>query len=542
MNKTLKYISLGLLATPLFLACQKEFEEIVPSGEQFSLKQVKESANLSEETRQAGLSGMYAQLTSLHLVYDDGHDDFGYPSYALLLEHAGDNVVGSTAGYNWFNGALKYEHFSSKIGRSTNKWWTFSYKNIKIANELISTFAGTTDPESMPILGQAKAMRAWNYFNLARLYQKTYLGNQNAPCVPIVTEATTTEQVSNNPRATVQAVYDLILADLKEATELLKDFKPASKANISEAVAYGIRARVHLTMGKYAEAVADAQKAIDTSGATPFSIEDCSIPNFDDVQTAGNTMWGIIITNEDEVSKTSIINFTSMFCSLSMGTLSYTTGAGQFKRINSRLYAQIPTDDVRKGWWTAKPYGNKYTSPLLEKAYPNDLDKLAEDLPPLASVKFAPTDKNINATNNSTDYPLMRIEEMYYIIAEAKAMSGDLAGGKAALVNFEKMYRNPSFTSYAADAKSLQDEIYTIKRYEFWGECISWFDMLRLNKGVDRVDVENKKSGGYPPTTRFNIPAGDPNLIFMIPLSEEQNNKAIEGHNNPLATEPKDMI
>lgn len=540
MNKIRKYIGLGVAMSLTLSACQKQFDDIVPSGNLLSPKQVQEGAGVSEDAKVAVLSGLYSMLTASLLIEEAGHADFGYPAYALLLEHAGDNVVSATADYNWFNIQLSWSKFNSLQSAASRRWWGFSYKNIKVTNDLLLT----TNKEDKAILGQARAMRAWNYFNLARLFQKTYVGNENALCVPIVKEDTPTAVIGNNPRATVKEVYDFILSDLNESLELLKGYRGANKAQVSEAVAYGIRARVHLTMAKYAEAAADAQKAIDLSGASPFGIEDCSIPNFDDVATAKNAMWGIIITSEDAVTKTVIANYTSMFNSLCFGAPAYTTTVNQFKQINTRLYDRIPATDVRKGWWTNEPLGTtgKFTSPLLQKAYPDKVDFLAGKLPRYTHVKFAPNNKKTDDPVNAVDYMLMRVEEMYYILAEAKAMAGDFAGGKQTLEAFEKAYRNPQFASTATNAVELQNEIYTIKRYEFYGEGISWFDMLRLSKGLDRVDVATKNDGGYPPTARFNIDGTSDLFVLMIPESEMQVNKALEGKNNPISADPKDLF
>mgnify|MGYP000370431231 FL=1 len=53
------------------------------------------------------------------------------------------------------------------------------------------------------------------------MYQHTYAGHENSLAVPIVTETMTDEDMQNNPRATVQQVYDQIMSDLNTAADLL---------------------------------------------------------------------------------------------------------------------------------------------------------------------------------------------------------------------------------------------------------------------------------------------------------------------------------
>lgn len=57
-------------------------------------------------------------------------------------------------------------------------------------------------------------------------------------------------------RSTVKETYEFILGDLNKAIELLANTKKtrSDKRYVSLDVAYGIRARVHLTMHNYANA------------------------------------------------------------------------------------------------------------------------------------------------------------------------------------------------------------------------------------------------------------------------------------------------
>lgn len=59
----------------------------------------------------------------------------------------------------------------------------------------------------------------------------------------------TDEDMQNNPRATVQQVYDQIMSDLNTAADLLAGYDNGSnKDQIDETVVYGLRARANLLM------------------------------------------------------------------------------------------------------------------------------------------------------------------------------------------------------------------------------------------------------------------------------------------------------
>lgn len=564
MNKKI-YTGFCVLALMAAASCQKHLDDIVPNGEDLSLDQVKSGALVSDARAQAGLPGLYAQLTADEGVYAI-QGDFGYPSFVARLEHAGDNVVSTVHGYNWFQGELRHAGFQHKTSIVSNWAWIATYKNIKLANDILAPYAGQAiDASVASVVGQARAMRAWDYFLLAQLFAKTYKGNEASLCVPIITETTPASQLSNNPRRTVQEVYDFIIKDLDEAVKLLAGFKPQTKSGISEAVAYGIRARVHLVMNEWAKAAQDAQKAIDlfkAQGGRPYTRDEAGVPGFHDVEANPNAMWGIIIGAEDNVTKSGIANWTSMFTSLCVGNTAYTTTVGTYKRINTRLFDLIPTTDIRRDWWAHEKkligktkegndvYG--YTSPILTRAYGTEVAAKLErgqGFPGLSArflphtvFKFAPNDNNLSSLINAVDFILMRVEEMYYILAEAQAMGGNTTAGLKTLVDFVKEYRDTGYAFSNTDAKAIQDEIYKQRRIEFWGEGISWFDVIRLKKGLDRVDVTARNTGGYPKTTLFNIEAESATFTFQIPENEEQNNKAIMGNNNPLAPTPSDMI
>ena len=77
------------------------------------------------------------------------------------------------------------------------------------------------------------------------------------------------EEMQNNPRATVQQVYDQIMSDLNQAAELLAGFdNGANKDQLDEAVVYGLRARANLLMQKWkymlcAQVMRDGRKILE---------------------------------------------------------------------------------------------------------------------------------------------------------------------------------------------------------------------------------------------------------------------------------------
>lgn len=499
----------------------------------------------------AGVTAIYSNYNQYGQVYDE-HFDFGYPALMMGMDIQGMDFVGKNSGYNWMN---EWESFSraNPQGVPTSMMWYHVYKNLKVANDVIATINPETENSQLKFyLAQSLAMRAFGYFNLAQTYQFTYVGNESKPCVPIITDVNAEEAGTNGaPRATVQEVYDQIMADLNTAVTLFEgtnltpsqviDSKP--KRMIDIAVAYGLRARVNLVMNKWSDAAADAKKAIELFGGRPYTRAEVSRPAFSNIDDP-SWMWGIAVAETDRVVTIGICNFPSF-----MGTF---TGSGYsvygaWKWCGKVLYDAIPSTDVRKGWFIDENYTspnidaqmqafiNKYICPDPAKlTYGKDNSNY---IMPYTQVKFAPYNNVVGGSTNANDIPLMRIEEMHYIYAEATAMGGNLAGAKSYLEEFVKTYRDPTFASAASSAEDFQNEVWYQRRMEFWGEGLSYFDIMRLKKGIDR------RGCLFPEAYTYDIPYGSDVMIYCIPEGEITANKMIsQKDNNESGSQPKPVI
>jgi len=472
------------------------------------------------------LNAMYALMSSLWAglgEINEQHNDFGMAALAIMMESNGQDFVSPNIGYNWFRA---FHGFTERAydGALSQMFWVVFYKQIRAANTIIGSIAEDAPTEALYYRGQALAFRAYNYWNLAQLYQFTYKGNESKPCVPIITEETLD---GNNPRKTVQEVYDLILDDLNEAVTLLDGATRSSKAYIDQAVAYGIRARVNLTMQNWADAASDAESALLLSGAVPYSRFDVSKPTFN-TANANSVMWANLITPDNDVVQTGIVNWPSHMCSFSGNGY---VNVGATRSVSSLLYSQIPATDVRKGWWL----NESSESPLVAAATYNEWrTEMSGFVVPYLNVKFGAYGDSPLNVDNAQDWILMRAEEMILIQAEATAMLNPTAG-KQILEDFVTTYRDASYTCSASSAQGVQDEVWLQRRIELWGEGFAFFDIMRLQKPIIRV------GSNFPALYIFDVPANDPILLRLIPRIETEANAAINhpGDNNPVAPAPQ---
>ena len=334
-----------------------------------------------------------------------------------------------------------------------------------------------------------------------------------------------TEDFTNNPRATVGEVYDFVMEDLNYAVDKLAGAARDTKMYIDGNVAHGLRARVNLLLGNWQAAYDDAVAA--AQGYTPATIEEMSKPAFYDI-SEHNWIWGYDMAT----GLTSNLTAGNRFYATTGSWLRSFSGNGYapacqvYTCINTLLYNKIPATDVRKGWWVDE----NLNSPLLAGLKWPGFDDVANaddgdnKLPflPYTNVKFGAI--SIGNTINEEDMPLMRVEEMILIQAEAKARLGDNGGATSILENFVKTYRDPAYSA-SAGGRNLLDEIWFQRRVELWGEGFGVFDNLRLDKPI--VRNHGAGSSNIADAFRFNLESQDPWLRMRFPQGEMNTNFGI---------------
>lgn len=498
-----------------------------------------EQAGSSASALEATVAAIPAQMVQGYLVYgeQDWEFDMAYPGMMIIRDTVtGEIVDNGDTGYDW------YSYWSSNdytLGVNTARafcpWRTY-YMFVKSANDVIAAIDEETASEAqLAYLGYAKAYRALFYLDMVRMYEfkaptdpnvkDTYKPEKDVTglAVPIVTEATTQEQAKANPRATVDQVYDLIFSDLDDAQKFTAD-SAACMIMPSRATVYGLKARAYLERGSagvahaFDSAAVYADKAIQLFGGsflTQAQWEDAS-NGFNSADFNKNSwMWYI------RYSDSNLGNLCNFVGHMSAETDWTAYGWGVGRGIPRNLYEKIPDTDFRKHSWY-DPDGMKYydykinSTKFIKKGY--------------TSLKFRPKngDSKTYKVGGASDVPLMRLEEMYLIKAEAQAMAGDLASGISTLETLVKS-RNASYKCPASTAADFQKEVYFQKRVELWGEGLIFFDAKRLAMGFTNGYSGTNAQEGY----RWNVTGVSPSWNFCIPQQEINGNPVLDGWNNP---------
>lgn len=527
--KTLNKILSVALAGAVMVGCNDLDTE--PQGYYVTPEQKEDVTKADPSMVIAGITGVASTVNQYGSI-EDAHIDYGWASVMLMLDNRGTDMIGFDIGYNWYseNNALSDCSINSRISQYT---WRNMYNQIFAANAVLSTMDPESDDPTIQFFrAQSLAFRAFDYLQLAQLFQFTYVGHESMPCVPIITNENAAEYAANGgSRATVQEVYDQIMSDINTAIELLSNcgVKPESvidskaKRLVSLATAYGIRARVNLVMNKWADAASDAQNAISNFSGAPYSLTEASKPILASMDETA-VMWGIAVNEDDRVVTTGICNWPSFIGSFNSNGY---CSAGSWRKIAINLYDWIPDTDVRKGWFLNT---DSESANLSESWNEYCVEK---SMPPYTQVKIAPYKNQLGTTLNANDIPLMRVEEMYLINAEATAMAGNASAGAQILTDFVSSFRNPAYVCVDNTPEAVQNAVWMQRRVELWGEGQSFYDIMRLKKGIDR------RGGGWEPQWVYNIPAESNVMRLMIPNSEIEGNKALSaGDNNTSQGQP----
>lgn len=522
--KNNKYTSVLAIASMVALGACSDIDDIVPEGGTMLETQLKATTSIIPGRADATFSGMYTKLgdpLSFGRFASERPDDFGFVMMAFSNDLEAADIVGQDNNYNWFSTCSE---LTTRNADYANPYIRYRgvYDEVARANDVIKAYGEITAETSAEIkykVAQAYAVRAFCYLNIAPYFQFNYKTSSDKPCVPLVTETTT--DFTNNPRATVKEIYDQIVSDLDFAIANLEGYTRPDKSKIDRQVAYGLRARANLDMGKYAEAASDAAAA--AQGYTPASIAEVSTPSFYNI-TDHNWLWGYDMTMD---AAKAFPYATSSAWIRSFSANGYSAATGTYFCINNLLYNKIPESDVRKGWWV----NTDLYSPLLDnltfgqlkgqQIATEGIKEVKEIFLPYTNVKFGMY--TIGGTTNEEDWPFMRVEEMLLIQAEGLIKSGQTAAGVQVLNDFVRTYRDPQYNAEATGRK-IEDEVWFQRRVELWGEGFSNSDTRRLGKPLVRF---HGSDSNWPEAFRFNMTADDGWWLLRFCTDELNTNLAI---------------
>lgn len=490
-----------------------------------------------------------------------GDSPIAYPTYEYFLWYGNDTYLGET-------------------GLTVIDWWALYSKVIYQANLVLKAAPeddGKSSETVLACVGNALCYRAFAYLDMIRMYEYKKTGiarlddlaqskNIYGLTVPLVTEKTTEEASRDNPRQPFYVMYRFIMNDLNRAERCLKNTVRSKYNKADASVATALKAKLWLEIAtRCSQSAEDLQAIVNHEDAAELaqydklgikSSEDCynnalacakevealhaplSKSEWFNTSSGFNTAnhaWLLALSySSDDLTgyNEAWQNFVSFISSETNFGIAGPTYNGA-RCIDANLYSTIEAGDFRRKSWI-DPLDAGDVSKAADYATLLTADGFA-GLAAYSNLKFRPGSGNLDEylTGAAVDIPLMRVEDMYLIEAEALANTQGVASGAQALADFLNAYRYDD-GSYVCPASSIDDfeaEILRQRRIEFWGEGSVFFDYKRLNRAV----IKDYAGTNHQTSCQWNSLDGyvAPRMNICFPTSETLYNKAVINNPDP---------
>ncbi|MFT3823834.1 MAG: RagB/SusD family nutrient uptake outer membrane protein [Chitinophagaceae bacterium] len=420
---------------------------------------------------------------------------------------AGNSVVGAGGGTDGIETQDIANFVTATDNAAALDIWRGPAPGILRCNLVLQNVPGMKIDEALKnrVLGEAKFLRASYYFILVRLFGD----------VPLITVPQTPEDDLRPVRTPKAQVYDLIVADLTDAINLLPSKTSYTGTDIgraSKGAAMGMLAKVYLTLGKYQETVSLCQQVTTQGYALNANYSDNFNPqtknsneSLFEIQYYGKTNYSFW-DNENQASWVSTFtgprnaDFVSGGYGWDQPTQEFINAyeTGDNRKDQTVLYAGCPAFDGKAYSASYSTTGYNLRKFLVTKAVSPDYDTNPADFPVL----------------RYSDVLLMQAEAMNELgqTTEAQAVATDINTGgplnrvrrRAGLGNVQGLTKD-----------ALREKILHERRMELAFEGQRWFDMIRINNGQYALDFLHS-IGKVNATTKH--------LLLPIPQKERDAN------------------
>lgn len=476
------FTSLVLIALTV-VSCKKEFLEIDPKQNTDAGKAITDIAGL-----RAAVTGVYSLLQSA--------DNYGRTS-TLLPDLMADNLYISVLNANRYQPQDQYVT-SANDGMATGLWNNL-YTVVANSNLIIEkgpgiTIAAADTAEKRRLVGQAYALRALAYFDLARFFAQPYNFTADASHlgVPVLTTTSTDKSnIAAPARNTVKQTYDQIISDLNSAINNLSSYTSTSSTAKGKFNLYGAQAllsRVYLYKGDW-QGAADMASAVISANKYTLLPRATFVDDFKK-QYNSESIFEVANTTTDNLSTNSIGYF---FNQSGYGDALATDG----------LYNSYSSTDVRKGFMTrSKRSGSGGENPA------NIVNKYS------------------NVSTFDENLKVIRLAELYLNRAEANAHLGkeDLARTDVNVIIGRSNSDATALVPLTTTGSALLTAILNERRKELAFEGHRLFDLTRNKLSFTKI-----RRGGIA----IEVTYPNNKTILPIPQRELDANPNIRGQQNP---------
>jgi hypothetical protein len=424
----------------------------------------------------------------------------------------------STTGGGGGSDGIEYTQLDDYNIPSTNfvcqRLWQGSYIALQRANivlQKVPLITGMDPAIQKRCLGEAQFIRAKMYFDLVRAYGD----------IPLYTTPPVGLDQVNIARTPQADVYKVIVADLTAAIgNLPASYSGADLGRATKWAAQGLLAKVYLTMGDKANAVTQAQAVIDNSGKTMWAKYGDNFVVANENNNAKESLFEVQFTNgRNQYDRNNVGSSMNQFFAPRRGGLVPAGDGYGFNVPEPDFVAGYAAGDTRKAVtvWVpgdVSPNGSIQPKDLPGSPFGFDCKKWFVGM------------VNTNIWDSPLNVPVLRLAEMYLIVAEGKGPTTD---GFEALNKVRRRafgvadYTQPSaaYDLNASNTSDFQGAVMKERKYELAFEFDRWFDLKRM-KGTkyDLISVMTAQSA-YLATlgVKRGVPT-EKNYVLPIPQSE----------------------
>lgn len=404
--------------------------------------------------------------------------------------HSSDQTLEALARYNYTGDANVRAIFSGI--------WQKAYETIGYANNVLDQIEKWDGGELLfrnTIKGEMLGVRAMLHFDLLRLYAPTRPEAEGIPYVK-------TYNYEVKPFLTVAQDYENIIADLREAEQLLADdeqeltypratdtyhkYRTALETHCNIYAVRALLARVCWTKGDNAEAARYARLVID-SGKFPLVNPEEVKDYLAGTLSPKETLFGVYSARYRQTCQEYLYDYQSFKTITPYSNLEGANYPHPYTEVYAQDQPATAQDFRMQGHFVQK---NGYCQFLKTVDYYG-----IQDHSPASRASLIP------------GITLLHSSEMYLIAADA-LLDTDYA---TAIRLFDEETAHRGLPSYAARGERLTHEVlFNEYRKEMFGEGQTWFNMKRLSRTIQTN------------SDLADIPGTDKQYVIPVPAEEHE--------------------
>ena len=472
------------------------------------------------DNARTGLKGVYKGLSDWK--------NYSYGSHALFTGFSGYYVKRSFRGLKDHDNQTLYALKPQPNSREVEDVWFSHYLTISRCNDIISTVLPVEDPKSEneegmnDILGQAYFIRAFEYFNLVRLWGD----------IPLRLETMNTSNI-HKPKSPAKDIYAQIISDAETAKKYIFPVSEQITGFVGKEATNMLLAKVYMAL-----ATADAELQDFTPMEYWQKAYDEAIQVYGEYSLVSDysSLWG-----ETSGDNTPENIFEVQFSDLAgAGMVRFYTPRGATKGNNTwgRVGVNVEIYDDHVATYPGDPriesdYTTSYTDVVKNKVH--DLYPLVARKPwrftsafPMP-YKYFVKNSNLMTNTNFKNFIIYRYADLLLMLSE---ISNELQNGEEMKYVTEVLQRvglSPQ-QEYSNGQDAFREAIMKEYRYELFGELEGVFTERR--RGADWfqthiIDIHNNASTFDPKIDiKYEVTA-DEVMHLPIPSSEINTNQEI---------------